>query len=88
MKVINRKNGKSILALAFALLFCLSASAQVFVLDGDNDREGYGSNIGNLELPDPNTGNDHLMVPVGSGSLLLVALGGAYLLHKKANGGE
>lgn len=75
-----------------AVLAALSipASAQVFYLDEDeesqnlrNDKGGGGEAfgmgiIGHGEVTDASN-----YVPVGSGALLLAALGGAYLLGKK-----
>ena len=71
------------LTVALGLLVGLSASAQVFVLEENNNRIPSNDNFGTLDVPPVNTGEDHLMTPIGNGSLLLVALGGAYLLRKK-----
>lgn len=84
MKATNSKIRMAILTLVFGLMICLSASAQVFMLDGDMNRENVTPNtFGELEVPNMDTGEDHIFVPVGTGSLLLMALGGAYLIGKK-----
>lgn len=84
MKSTNSKIRKVILTLIFGLMISHSASAQVFVLEENKNRENVTPNtFGELEAPNMDTGQDHLFVPVGSGSLLLMALGGAYLLGKK-----
>lgn len=83
MNMIKGMSKKSLLIGMFVAAFGLSAQAQVFVLDGDKNRQETENIIGNLEAPPTNTGQDHNMAPLGSGSLLLVALGGAYLLTKK-----
>ena len=81
----TRRNNtrKGLLALAMVLMMSLTATAQVFVLDGENQRTPTNSNIGQMEIPEINSGNDHGFAPLGSGTVLLLALGGAYLLRKK-----
>lgn len=82
MKVTNSKNRKVILTLATGLMISLSASAQLFNLDGDMNRENVMPNtFGGLEAPNTDTGQDD--APVGSGTLLLAALGCTYLIGKK-----
>lgn len=84
MKATNSKIRMAILTLVFGLMISLSASAQVFMLDGDKNRENVTPNtFGDLGAPNVDTGQDHIFVPVGTGSLLLMALGGAYLIGKK-----
>ena len=75
---------KRIMILAAALMFAASASAQVFVLEeNDNQREGTDFNISNPEFGDGTDFYEETYVPVGSGALLLAGLAGAYLLGKK-----
>ena len=76
---------KTVLTIAIVLGMAMGASAQVFMLDADNDQREQiepGFNINN-----PNgfgQGTDfYEYTPVGSGALLLAALGGAYLIGKK-----
>ena len=84
MKAKPNKMRKLMLTAAFAVLIAFTASAQVFVLDGDNNRTTVDPNFGEgFDVPDPNLGNDVHPEPLSSGTLLLVALGGAYLLGKK-----
>lgn len=69
---------------ALSLLLGFSATAQVFVLDEDNNRQptevsGDLSNV--IEHGSENDQTNY--APLGSGSLLLTVLGGAYLLRKK-----
>ena len=69
--------------LAAALMFAVSASAQVFVLEeSDNQRDGSETPDFNIYNPDFGQGTD-FYAPVGSGALLLAGLAGAYLLGKK-----
>ena len=85
MNTRRNKTHKILVALAFALMMSLSATAQVFVLDNeDNNRLGTGANgeLSNVIVH----GEDHdqtNFVPMGGGALLLMGLGGAYMLCKK-----
>ena len=73
--------------IAVFTVLSMPVSAQVFYLDIDGENNHRN---GELESPDlfiighgltQDQSNDY--VPVGSGSLLLAAFGGAYLLGKK-----
>ena len=78
MKTTSNKIRKTVLTVAFGLMMGLSASAQVFVLGEGNKRQG---NVITHGLTEDQTN----YVPVGSGSLLLAALAGAYLIGKKVS---
>lgn len=86
MKTTSNKIRKTVLTVAFGLMMGLSASAQVFVLGEGNKRQntdinGEYSNVITHGLTEDQTN----YVPVGSGSLLLAAMGGAYLIGKKVS---
>lgn len=69
--------------MAAALMLAASASAQVFVLeDNDNQREDVDPGF-NIDNPDGFGQGTDYYTPVGSGTLLLVGLAGAYLVGKK-----
>lgn len=89
MKIANKMNRKGLLAVIFCLMMNLSSIGQVFVLDGDNNRNTTeNTNIGNLSLPEINSGSDQFYTPIGNGLWLLLALGGAYLVRKRIYGDE
>ena len=67
--------------MAIVLGMAFGASAQVFMLDGDENQRN-GTIEFNLNNPGYGDGTDYY-VPVGSGTLLLAGLAGAYLLGKK-----
>lgn len=74
---------KRYLIILAAMLLSVSSPAQIFMLDMDDKRN---PEIGGMDITNPdihNSGEDWAYVPVGSGTLLLAALGGAYLLGKK-----
>ena len=74
---------KRIMTMAAALMLAASASAQVFVLEeNDNQRDGSETPDFNIDNPGFGQGTDYY-TPVGSGALLLAGLAGAYLLGKK-----
>ena len=82
----TRRNNtrKGLMTLAMALMLGLSATAQVFVLDEETNRNATGPNgeLSNV-IVHGETHDQTNFVPIGSGSLLLIGLGGAYLLRKK-----
>lgn len=74
---------KKIMTMAAALMLAASASAQVFVLeDNGNQREDVDPGF-NINNPDGFGQGTDYYTPVGSGTLLLVGLAGAYLVGKK-----
>ena len=80
----TNKIRKAMLTMAFGLMISLTASAQVFMLDGDKNRQGNDINGEHSNVIYHNSTDDQTnFVPMGSGSLLLAALGGAYLIGKK-----
>ena len=63
-------------------MMAVNAKAQIFVLeDESNNRAEAQPGLG-IDLPGYGEGTDSY-TPVGTGILLLTALGGAYLLNKK-----
>ena len=77
---------KKIMTMAAALMLAASASAQVFVLEeNDNQRDGSETPDFNIDNPDGfGQGSDYYeYAPLGSGALLLAGLAGAYLIGKK-----
>jgi len=76
---------KKTVILALALLLATAAKAQIYVTEGDDNMRPTG------EAPSaiwPNLPNDTEQgydgyTPIGSGILLLAALGGAYLIRKR-----
>lgn len=84
MKTKRNKIRKAMLTMAVGLMISLTATAQVFMLGDDKNRQGTDvngeySNVINHGSPNDQTN----FVPMGSGSLLLAALGCAYLIGKK-----
>lgn len=80
------KNGnkmkKVVLTIAIVLVMAMGASAQVFMLDANNEREGTDPN----SLPFiPGHGGDwdQGYSPLGGGAALLIGFGAAYMLAKK-----
>ena len=74
---------KRILTMATALTLTISASAQVFILENDEElREEEELIDFNIDNPDFGEGTD-FYAPIGSGALLLAAMGGAYYLLNK-----
>ena len=74
---------KRIMTMATALMLSISASAQVFILGKDEESREEEELIGfNIDNPDFGEGTD-FYAPIGSGALLLVAMGGAYYLLNK-----
>lgn len=76
---------KRILTILAAMMLTVSASAQVFLMNEDEDNDRNGIPEENISIINPgyhNSGEDWY-TPVGSGTLLLTAMGGAYLLTKK-----
>lgn len=76
---------KRILTILAAMMLTVSASAQVFLMNEDEDNDRNGILEENISIINPgyhNSGEDWY-TPVGSGTLLLTAIGGAYLLTKK-----
>lgn len=69
--------------MATALMLSISASAQVFILENDEkSREEEELIDFNIDNPDFGEGAD-FYAPIGSGALLLAAMGGAYYLLNK-----
>ena len=67
---------------ALLLFMVATANAQIFLIGEDNQRTTI-DNVGGF-IPQNGLQIDQgEYVPVGSGALLLAALGGAYLLGKK-----
>lgn len=74
---------KRILIMATALTLTISASAQVFILENDEESREEEELIGfNIDNPDFGEGTD-FYAPIGSGALLLAVMGGAYYLLNK-----
>ena len=82
----NRIMRKSIILLVTMLMMALPMHAQVFLTqdDLDSERDGQWQDIG-LIIPIHEQDFDQAepFTPVGSGIVLLTALGGAYLLGKR-----
>ena len=76
---------KGILIILATMVMGFSASAQIFILESVDDgcREPNASGMGFTNPDIHNSGEDWAYVPVGSGTLLLAGLAGAYLLGKK-----
>ena len=68
------------LSIIFAISF--TCNAQIFLIDEEIDNPRVPSNEFNIDNPFHGDGND-FYTPIGEGSLLLAALGGAYLLGKR-----
>ena len=84
MKTSTNNIRKAALTVALGLMMGLSASAQVFMLGEDNKRQGTDINGEHSNVIYHGSINDQTnYVPIGSGTLLLMALGGAYLMGKK-----
>lgn len=89
MKTKRNKICYAVLAMAVGLMISLTATAQVFVLGEDNNRQGTDINGEHSNVIYHGSTNDQTnYVPMGSGTLLLAALGGVYLLRKKVNGDD
>ena len=76
---------KRILTILAAMMLTVSASAQVFLMNEDEDNDRNGIPEENISIINPgyhNSGEDWY-TPVGNGALLLTAMGSAYLLTKK-----
>lgn len=75
---------KRVLTLLAAMMLTAAASAQVFVLnDEDNDRTANSGEGISIVNPGYHNSGEDWYTPVGNGALLLTAMGGAYLLNKK-----
>ena len=78
---------KILLAIVLVMTMCFGASAQFdgFITEGSDG--GYRDGGADMPmLPQGSVGgndNDQPAAPLGSGLLILTALGGAYLLRKK-----
>ena len=69
--------------MATALTLTISASAQVFILENDEESREEEELIGfNIDNPDFGEGTD-FYAPIGSGALLLAVMGEAYYLLNK-----
>ena len=66
-------------------MLAFSAPAQVFMLnENESQRDGSETPGFNIDNPDGfGQGTDYYYTPVGSGTLLLAGLAGAYLIGKK-----
>lgn len=75
---------KSLLILTFGLAMAVSAKAQIFIQDNEaGSRADADPGLG-INMPDFAEGTDsNGYGPIGSGVVLLAALGGAYLLGKR-----
>ena len=72
---------------ALLLLMACAAHAQIFLQEGDENNMRDVTTVPVNAWPDNppyNQGNDYYL-PLGSGIVLLAALGGAYLLGKRKN---
>ena len=76
---------KKTVILTLALLLATATQAQIFVMEGDDNMRAEGDMpINNWPvMPNDNAQGDDSYTPIGSGSLLLAALGGAYLVRKR-----
>lgn len=81
----NRLSMRKVVVLYLALFALISsASAQVFELDDNGDRTGAThEELSDLNIPIHLGNYDQAYAPIGSGVVLLAALGGTYLLGKK-----
>ncbi len=71
------------MTMATALMLSISASAQVFILGKDEESREEEELIGfNIDNPDFGEGTD-FYAHIGSGAVLLAAMGGAYYLPNK-----
>lgn len=74
------------LSLTIALGLCANAQRDSFFTCNANDEDDVYRNVEGFELPNAHgTGNDFNSVPVGSGLLILTALGAGYMVsrHRK-----
>ena len=76
---------KKTVILTLALLLATATQAQIFVMEGDDNMRANGDMpINNWPImPNDNAQGYDGYTPVGSGILLLAALGGAYLVRKR-----
>ena len=72
---------KLVLTIAIVLGMTYGASAQVFLTEG-NDNQRNSATEFNIDNPGFGHGTDYYS-PIGSGTLLLAGLAGAYLISKK-----
>lgn len=75
---------KIVLTIAIVLGLTFGASAQIFMMEEEAYlRNGEVTPDFNIDNPDGFGQGTDFYAPVGSGTLLLAGLGGAYLLGKK-----
>ena len=77
------KMKKILSTLILILSFSLMSNAQVFLLDDEIDNPRNPNDEFNIDNPGWHGSGEDWYTPVGSGVLLLAALGGAYLIGKK-----
>ena len=93
MLFVKNKKGdykmkKILFAIAIVLTISLTANAQgrdsfFSWNDADNETNRYTNDTTDFNLPVQHGSNDDTTVPVGSGLLIMTALGAAYALKKK-----
>lgn len=69
--------------LLLIISFSVTSKAQVFILDDELDSPRTQSEEFFIDNPGWHGSGEDWYTPVGSGALLLAALGGAYLIGKK-----
>lgn len=81
MRRNKTKKTRQLLLTAVFVMATMVASAQVFLMGDDNSRTGTGDLSNVITHGSENDQTNY--APMGGGSLLLAALGGAYLLKKR-----
>lgn len=81
----NRRSMRKVVMLYFVIFALISsANAQVFLLNDKGNRTGAThEELSDLNIPIHLEDYDQAYAPIGSGVVLLAALGGTYLLGKK-----
>ena len=88
--IMNFKNGntmkKIIFAIAIVMTMGLGANAQrdAFFKWSDADNDVYRTSAETFTLPDTHGGIDDFTAPLGSGLLILTALGAGYAVRKRS----
>ena len=77
------KMKKLIATVSLILAFATVSNAQVFLIDDGIDNPRNPNEEFNIVNPGYHGSSEDWYTPVGDGTLLLAALGGAYLLGKK-----
>ena len=84
MKNKMKNKMKKILATLLVILsFSIMSNAQVFLIDDGIDNPRNPNEEFNIVNPGYHGSSEDWYTPVGDGTLLLAALGGAYLFGKK-----